>query len=440
MSGFKRSGIRQIVEISAILWTGLLIGSVISALFNEAHAAPITPRVGLSGVQYALEEQATSRLDLSVQWKSEDALHDLRFLGFYETGSNGEYSIDLDPVVIRPSFGENGGRFWVGRDHPAIALLPENSISRTSALGANWVQNQHDALNPRISGWVGAGIHYPIQNTGLTLSVAYSPVFLPSMTPSLTLSENSPASGSRFTRLPPTQFQLAPGVFQPLRYRLETGDLREIVFQNQGFLGVGFSNDVVRASLMTWSAPSASPSVNAQGFIRIEQETETSALAIARPTFPRQNFVGAAIALPNTLLQPEAQAMLETHTSQITLSAQVTPVDLSVARVTTGFLCRIPHVPHTAAASGVSSPDYAALLGWIAAETQVYGPVTGEFRLEQHVGKGNRGFWARPALNYSPRENLSFYAAANVLSGEDRTYFGAWRSLDSVSIGARAIW
>ncbi len=440
MSGERWRGIRQIAEISALLWAGLLIGSVLSAFLSEAEAAPITPRLSVAGVQYAREEGPASRVDLSVRWKSEDPLHDLRFIGFFETGSLGEYSIDLDPVVIRPSFGENGGRFWVGRDHPAIAFLPESSIDRTSALGANWIQNQHDALNARVSGWVGTGIHYPISSTGLTLSVAYSPIFLPSMTPSLRLSESENASGSRFTRLPPSQYQVSPGVLLPLRYRLETGDLREIVLQNQGFAGLGYENEDLRASLIAWSAPSASPDVAASGFIRIQNESDASVFATARPSFPRQNFAGATLALSRVLFHPEVQAFFETHNAQWTLSGRITPVSQGSARVHAGLLGRIPRFEKASSSTGISSPDYASLLGWISGESRIHGPLSGELRLEQHWQSGNRGFWLRPALTYSPRESYSFFAAANMIAGEDRSYFGAWRSLDSFSVGARAVW
>jgi hypothetical protein len=452
--------LRQIAEITALLWVGLLLGSILSFFLPAAHAASgtsaqtdstatgaqgasISPSIAVSGVQFAREQSATSRVDLSVRWKSEDPLHDLRFIGFFESGPLGQVSLDLDPMVVRPHLGDTGGRFWVGRDHPAYGLLPLQSIQRTSAIGANWVQNQDDALNPRVSGWVGTGIHLPITKE-LKFSAAFSPLFIPTMSPALRLSETQDATGARFTRLPPTRFQLPSGTILPLRYRLETGQITDIVFQNQAFLGMAYETNAVRASLMTWSGPSASPEVDATGDIPILQETSAVAFAVARPRFPRQNFVGATFGLPSVIASPEMQAILEMRSARWTLSAKLTPVETPSLQIHTGFLSRIAQASSTGASSsgtpGLSSPDYATLLGWVSGEGRLFGPLNGSMRIEQHFTRGERGVWVQPALSFSARENLALFATASIIAGEDRSYFGAWRSLDSVSIGARAIW
>jgi hypothetical protein len=209
---------------------------------------------------------------------------------------------------------------------------------------------------------VGTGIHLPITKE-LKFSAAFSPLFIPTMSPALRLSETQDATGARFTRLPPTRFQLPSGTILPLRYRLETGQITDIVFQNQAFLGMAYETNAVRASLMTWSGPSASPEVDATGDIPILQETSAVAFAVARPRFPRQNFVGATFGLPSVIASPEMQAILEMRSARWTLSAKLTPVETPSLQIHTGFLSRIAQASSTGASSsgtpGLSSPDYA---------------------------------------------------------------------------------
>ena len=104
--------------------------------------------------------------------------------------------MDFDSTVIRLPLESTArrGHVWFGRVNPLSEGYEITELNRprpTGAIGSSWAQNQTDALAPRVSGWVGFGVHAKSENEFFT-TLAYSPIFLPSFTPKLDLSETAP--------------------------------------------------------------------------------------------------------------------------------------------------------------------------------------------------------------------------------------------------------
>jgi hypothetical protein len=422
-----RSGLRKFTKLSAQNLMTFLIGILIGAIISgwRASAATISPDVAISGVQFANEQEIETRLDLNFHVADSEQLNELRLLGFFESGHHGQTSIDLDPVVLRFTTLKDS-HLWVGRAHPAGEAFRLKAIDRASALGANWTQNQHDALEPRVSGWIGAGFRQAIPSTRLSVTASFSPIFLPSFGPSLELSPDDDATGSRFTKLPPARVRISEKVLLPIRYDLQTGDLREIVRQDQVFVSTGYEHPWVQTSLFGWSAPKPDPVIAHFEKLRIVRESDADVIVTAKPSFPRQTFWGMRVASRDLLLSPEVELAWETQSRQTTVSAALQPLE----RWRLGALNRF----------GERDPTYARTLIWTEASSGIYKSLSGGLRYEQHLLHDYEGGWVKPTLLYQANRNFEVFATADVIAGQDGSYFGNWRALDSFAMGARAQW
>ncbi|MEK6578326.1 MAG: hypothetical protein AABZ55_03790, partial [Bdellovibrionota bacterium] len=190
----------------------LVLGTLSSiAWAPHAYADRFRPSAGASSSQYANEETLSTRLDGALNWKSDKALlederipvRELHVKMFYESGPTGDKSFDLDSSAIRFNLSQDPnqntkGHFWFGRVHPFLEGRPSETLSQTEAIGSNWVQNQSDALDPSISGWIGGGLRAKNEETGFGFTLAYSPLFLPSFGPRVTLDEIKAPQAARF--------------------------------------------------------------------------------------------------------------------------------------------------------------------------------------------------------------------------------------------------
>lgn len=424
--------------------TGLSLALVM--LTPVARAEIISPRASIAGQQYATEEAPTSRVSLDGEMSSESTLYgraipvrDLHLYSFFETGQLGDMSFDLDTMVLRARV-NHYGHLWIGRNHPlqeGFEFGDANLVSHTSAIGANWVQNQSNALSPRVSGWLGGGFHYKQAYTGMFVSATFSPVFLPSFGPRLDLSEHDPASGSRFATLPPAYIDINDnGVYYPMRYRVRIDDLKAIILQPQAFVAIGQENDFHRLTLMAWSAPSPAPQVKTFGKVA-PTSGNVDVLVEATPQFARENFVGSQWIARGFSWQPRFEAVFEMRSQRASFSAAANPTAwLAIGGLTTvGLPAPDPEAP-------VVSPNpYYKDLIW-AEITPLMGASRFQpaLRLEQHLSIGTTGRWLYPTLAYRMSRHTSFFASASILTGTDNSYFGNWRSLDSIAAGARFVW
>jgi len=386
----------------------------------------------LSTYQYALEEKPAPRWDLDLHWKagiSRDS-SEIRLVGFAATGTNGDWSIDLDPIVYRyVPFEGPAEQLWFGRQHPF-----EQGLQSTGAIGTNWRQNQTDALAPRISGWIGTGARYRLSSSGLRVSVAYSPIFIPNFGPALTLSESKASTGSRFARLPPSYVRLDQAVL-PLRYMVDVGDLKDIILQNQFFVSIDQEAHGTKSAFMAWSAPAPSPEIDANATLRVSEES-ANVLVTAKPKFRREMFIGAKAQWQNTFMKPEVETALELTRPRLGMSWR-------------GEIMRAVHIGvlHTfvsASAKSTSatpdSPNYAERLGWVNGTVRLTDTLSASLRVEHHFTPGKNGTWTRPSLELSPSRKLKIFAQLSVLTGDDFGWFGTWRSLDSFNLGAKYTW
>ena len=427
-----------------ILWSALSCAVCVGTVARAEH---VSPRVGVSGQQYATDLGPSSRVDLSGSITSETNLYgrnipsrEMHLYSFFETGELGDRSFDLDTMVLR--FRESDqSHFWIGRNHPlyeGFENSPSTRALNTAAIGANWVQNQSEALSPRAMGWIGGGFHYKQPKNGIYFTTAFSPVFLPSFGPRVDLSEHEAAKGSHFGNLPPAYIDINnDGNYFPMRYRVKINDLKDIIFQPQFFAAVGQENDFHRLTFMIWSAPAPAPQVTTFGKVQIVSEAGVNILVEATPLFVRENFLGGQWLAHGLPWQPRIEAVYETRSNRATFSASASPLSW----VSFGLMTAVG-LPAADPASPVVAPaPYAKDLTWLELTPAPIGAhFSPSLRIEQHLTAGARGRWVKPLMTYRLSSITSFFAVANILTGPDRSYFGNWKSLDSVSLGARFIW
>ena len=412
------------------LWASL-------GLLAAAQAgAAVSGTTSLSSEQFATETAPGGRLGADIQWLYVDGPDDyskIEFHGFFESGSRGDYSFDLDPVQFK--FPWEQGYYWLGRSNPADEGRLFGRISRTSAIGANWVQNQSDALDSRVSGWVSTGLRQNIPGTRWFGTAAFSPIFIPTFGPALNFSEVSETTGSRYSRMPP-QYVRVNDSLVPLRYQIDRGDLSNILLQTQFYASVDYQSELQRFSFFGWSAPAPNPEVDTVGTLRARNDGVT-ALVVAKPRFPRENFVGASAELKSVVTQPEVQIVHEIFNQHTTGSVTLRPT----SNVSLGVLHTLNQKIASVDSSGdYPSPSYAGGLVWAEASAKPFRKWTASLRLETHLLDSNRGSWIKPRMEFLSSNRVKLFAAAQLIAGQDYSYFGNWRSLDAVSMGLVWIW
>jgi hypothetical protein len=408
---------------------GILLGAVLSGW--SAQAGTVSPDFAVSEVQFANEVSVETRFDFDFKITSDEKNGEVRLFGFFESGGHGQSSIDLDPVVLRlKPFTD--GHLWIGRTNPAGEAFQISQLDHASAVGANWSQNQRNALEPSVSGWIGAGFRQRVPRSPISVSMAFSPIFLPSFGPSLELSPSEDAHGSRFAKLPPAEVLMPSGALLPLRYDLQTGELAEVLQQPQWYQSVGYEDRWIQAHLFGWSAPKPDPVIDHSEKLRILRERDVDVLVTAKPSFPREHFWGARVASDALPLSPELELAWEANSRQTTVSAALEPSTL----MNLGFMWRLGGLSRF----GDPNTSYAQSLLWTEASGRIYKALSGELRYEQHLLHAREGGWVKPTLHYQANATFGLFAFASVIAGEDSSYFGHWRALDSIAVGARARW
>ncbi len=414
------------------------------ALTPQAHAMS-TGELTLGVQQFATESAPASRVDLKAGLRAENTfsygdsetsipVRQADFFLLYESGAGGEHGFDIDNAVQRWGFGP--GHLWLGRVHPAGEERGETKVKSTSAIGASWAQNQGDALAPRVSGWIGTGIHLRGSN-GAFATFAYSPLFLPSFGPRVSYSDTAPAQGSRFGRLPPQSVQIGGSSPLPLYYRIDAGDLMKIIRQDQAWLSLGKEFESFRIEALGWTAPSPNPTVSTTALVQ-SGAADANVLVTVNPSFARETFVGGAIETTKFAVPARLEALNETASGRWVLSARISPI----RTLELGYLDSIErqNVPASAAGgpgAAVSSPVYGKNLWWMGISSPESWKLRPSLRVEKQPGQGG---WVRPEIDWTLDKRTRIFARASVISGAENTWFGTWRSLDSISMGARILW
>ncbi|MCM2276966.1 MAG: hypothetical protein NDJ89_02690 [Oligoflexia bacterium] len=413
------------------------------AMPNLARAEVYHGGVTLAGQHFATDAAFSPRLGIEGEILSNESLaHDSRIrfgefhlFSFFEGDANagGDMSIDIDSTALRGNLSANG-HFWFGRVHPLTEGDPRSAIRNTSAIGANWVQNQSNALDPRVSGWIGGGVHLKLADTGLFSTIGLSPIYLPSFGPRLTFSDEEDTRGSRFAKLPPLRYNYNGESF-PMRYSIDTGSVADILLQPQYLLAFGHQSSYGRATGLFWSAPSPDPQVTTTGKLLVDAETGVNVMVNAVPSFPRLNHYGFRYEGTGLFARPELSIIQELRSHRLTLSAAIMPLPF----LQLGWLDSPgPEAPPADPANGPVSARYAKNLLW--GELTPAWKFSPTLRWERHLTEREQGFRLRQGFHFQASQNLTVAWSAEILAGEDGSYFGNWKSLDSVSLGARYQW
>ena len=391
-------------------------------------------RSGVSVDSYANESKPQLRLDLEYHAMSEAKVgghpkREFHFQGFYETGKNGDRSIEPDVFVLRSELDESA-YFWLGRTHPLTESGVQKKISYTSAIGSQWLQNQSNALQPSVVGWIGAGAQGRVGSVFWT--IAATPFYFPSFGPSTELSDHADSTGSRYARLPP-QFVRINNNLIPLRFKIDTGDVKDILLQPQGLASLGWGNKNGFLRLSAWSSPTLDPEIDTNEVLRVTSN-DLNVLVTAKPSFPRNNYLGFTAYSGDLPLKPEFETVYESRMKRLVFSQAINPVDF----LNLGVLHTLDK-PKELKESAEESPIYAKNLAWIEAAA-TSGRVRPGVRVERHFTKAQEDTWVRLQTKYLAAKNLEIIGNVSVIAGRDQAYFGVWRQLDSVSLGVSYLW
>lgn len=410
--------------------------------------ATLEGETSVLSTSFAGSNTTVQQLNLNLHLKSETLTPpqllrlDVKGFGHLELGPEGDQSLDLDPAVLRVSLWEKS-HFWLGRTHPFTEGIasefssdyPNNHTASTSALSTHWVKNQSLPLHPRVSGWVGGGFKLYEPKSGMFFLASYSPLFLPGFGVRTQLSEESAPNGSRFARLPPHFLKLNENTTLPLRYRVEIPSKRSILQQDQAFISLGKHHLFGTFAVMAWNSPAPDPELEITGNLQFKND-EPIGLVTVRPHFVRRTCAGFSWDLSSQTLSPNFQTVHDFKSNNTTFSFSLSYKN----KISTGFLHTLER-EMTSSSLPVSSPQYAKKLFWLELSTFISKlSLQPTIRWERHLTTGEEDDWIEAILNYQPVSNLSLFAALNILSGQDRSYYGAWRSLDSLATGLKLIW
>jgi len=364
------------------------------------------------------------------------------FLGqaniYLETGPQGSWSFDPDP--IRFSFyldDHKQSLIFLGRDHP-LNFTRGFAVEPYTALGSIWAQNQLEALNPRVSGWIGAGIVQAL-SPSLKLTAMYSPLFLPTFGPSLGFTDRGELNPARFTRLPPENATTG-GVTVPIRYQIQINQLADLLLQHQAFLGLNFNNPDVNFDVYAYTAPDPNvvPLTNAK--LAVNADTVNAKVTID-PQFPREYWSGMRLffkKLPFTPALEFVQSLIDYPTHIVSLTGYFDTSEFNPfvakhqARSAFGVLSHFQRQ--------FADPNLSDCLLFVKIPIAITDSLTYENLLETTMLSMRQSFYWLNQLEYEFHQGFSALVAIRILTGQDHSYFGDWRDQDSFSSGVKWGW
>jgi hypothetical protein len=406
-------------------------GSLLSSSFGS-----IRDDLGAHIFQYASEKAPTFYLSNKAIFETKSFLTKAEL--YFESGPRGAWTLDPDPIRYHFHLDENKKtRIWAGRDHP-LHLLEDRWIEPTSALGSIWVQNQLDALNPRVNGWVGAGlVHSFDENWKMVFT--YSPLFLPTFGPSLGFSDRGDLNPARFARLPPESV-VTSGVNIPIRYQLRLGQLSELLFRHQVFLGASRTNDTATLDAFAFTAPRPNAVPLTDATLAVGQNTVNANVSI-NPQFPREYWGGVRYQRKDLMFTPALEFLqnLEAYENHlVSLTGYFKAPSLP-----SGFTNLSPRASFgilTHFQKQFEAPQFSDLMLFLRVPFELTQKLVSRTILQTTLMPSRRSLYWMNEFEYSIKTDFSLLAALRVLAGEDSSYFGAWRNLGSVSIGVKKTW
>jgi hypothetical protein len=379
-------------------------------------------------MRYASEDFATIQITNKTLFES--AGFQARTRLFFESGPRGTWTLDPDPLRFHFLRGKSGeDEIWIGRDHP-LRSLHGPDIEPTSAIGAIWTQNQIDALNPRVSGWVGAGMNHSLDgHWGVRL--AYSPIFIPNLGPRLGFSDWGNLNPARFARVPPSTVETA-GVSLPIRYQLRLNQLSEIIFRHQAFSGIDFDSKPLHLDLYYYTAPKPEPIPVLDSKIAVEGSAVNAHVAIM-PQFPQEHWTGLRLRMKEWFLSPTLEFAQNIEDTTLHFVSVAGSFGRSVSHPPSiGFLAR----PFKADAP----PSLSDLLFFFRLPLILTRHLATRLLVESTLFPQRRSLYWVQDLEYAVKGGFSGLITMKVLAGENGSYFGEWRNESSLSIGLRKTW
>ena len=378
--------------------------------------------------QYANESQPSFYLNGLSQIQSQN--FETKIHTYYESGTKGSWSIDPDPLRLDFKFNTEKKSFlWIGREHP-LNLTRSKKIEATDAIGAVWTQNQLNALNPRVSGWLGIGLHQNLAEN-ITLLFAYSPLFIPTLGPSLGFSENGDLHPKRYSRLPPASVDTG-GTLLPIRYQLEVGQIKELLLQNQFFTGITHEGKDLSVDATFFSAPrpNAVPLTSAK--LAVAQNAVTAKVEI-EPQFPREEWVTLRLQIKNALFKPTIEWVQGVHD----WSAQFASLSGSYAF---GSFSSIQFGLLSHMGDESEDPRFSDLLAFIKMPWSITDQLEFKNLIQSTLLNARQSIYWLSEIEYSFMKNFSAIGSVRMLAGQNYSYFGDWRAEDSAGIGMRWTW
>ena len=354
--------------------------------------------------------------------------------GYYESGSRGTWMIDPDPVRLNVFLDdEHKDFFWFGREQP-LNLTRSEPVDPLSALGTVWSQDQMNALNPKTSGWIGAGLKADLSKDW-TLLMAFSPIFLPNFSPSLGFSDYGNLNPARFARLPPATVNTG-GVSLPIYYKLNVGDLSNI----QYFTGISHDDTTVNMDAYFYSAPrpSAVPTTSAALAVT---PTVVNAQVEIQPNFPREYWSGMRTQFKEIFFKPAVEFVqnwndISLHYISLTGYLDLPKVNPYVVKNTT----RLSFGLLTHLQKQFIDPQFSDLMLFAKLPIDLTNELCFRNILEATVLTGKQSYYWLGELEYTFTKSFSALAGLRLLNGSDGSYFGDWRTESSISAGIRYLW
>jgi hypothetical protein len=357
---------------------------------------------------------------------------------FYESGSKGAWSFDPDPFRFTFTLDDqNESMIFIGREHP-LNFTGGYQVEPFTALGSIWGQNQLEALDPRVSGWIGAGIVQSISSEW-KITAMYSPLFLPSFGPSLGFTDRGELNPARFTRLPPAN-AVTGGVTVPIRYKVEINQLSELLLQNQAFFALNFNNSKLNFDVYAYTAPKPDVVANTDAKLGVNADTVDAKVTI-QPQFPREYWSGMRLLLKTLPFTPSfelAQSLLDypTHIASLTGYFDTPHFNPFVAKKPAKSVFGVlSHFQRE-----FTDPNLSDFLIFLKMPFDLTDKLSFHLLVETTMLSMRQSFYGLSELEYEVKKGFSLLAALRILTGQDHSYFGDWRDQDSYSFGVKCIW
>lgn len=378
--------------------------------------------------QYASEKNPVLNLSSKTTIKNDNFI--TKVITYVESGKRGTWSVDADPLRYDFRYNEEDNNFiWLGREHP-LNLTRNDPVQVTDAIGNVWAQNQLNALNPRVIGWFSTGIHQHL-TSDLVVLAAYSPLFLPTFGPSLGFSDTGgDLNPVRYARLPPASVNTG-GVLLPIRYQLQLGQIKDLVFQNQYFTGLAYHNQNLYLEATYFSAPRPNAIPLTQASLQITPNLVYANVQID-PQFPREHWTTYRAQLPGVAFEPAVeyvQGLHDYHQRYLSLSGSLRTAPNQKSNF--GILTSFRNNPE--------DPEFSDLLAFISLPFQFTDALTMNSMVRSTLLRTRQSIYTMFELQYAFTSSLALLSSIRILAGENYSYFGDWRAEDSFTFGMRII-